>query len=109
MKIKLKQTCGACPEAYDVFLPDNTYIGYLRLRWGSFTATVDSHEDYTHPDYTRVVRYSNWDKNPVGDGMFEDSEREYFLTAGVAALHKHYLETFFETTYLEKFELEVVY
>jgi hypothetical protein len=32
----LEQTCIACPEQYDVYL-DNSYVGYLRLRYGRFT------------------------------------------------------------------------
>jgi hypothetical protein len=35
--IELRETCGACPEAYDVFF-DGEYVGYLRLRHGSFRA-----------------------------------------------------------------------
>lgn len=34
--LDFEQTCGACPEQYDVLLR-GCKVGYLRLRYGSFT------------------------------------------------------------------------
>ena len=34
---KLVQTCGACPEQYDVYEGDEE-VGYMRLRHGHFHA-----------------------------------------------------------------------
>ena len=82
---ELVQTCGACPEQYDVFLHDNQ-IGYLRLRHGSFTA------DY--PDAGGSLVYS---ASPNGDGIFEDAEREFYITQAVMAIlnaHKSHLDMF---------------
>lgn len=74
---KLVQTCGACPEQYDVHLnydeetgstedgDGNTCIGYMRLRHGYFYA-----------EYRGVVVYS---ANTKGDGCFEWDERECHL------------------------------
>lgn len=78
---KLVMTCGACPEQYDVFYR-NQQIGYLRLRHGNFTA------DY--PDVSGELVYQ---ASPKGDGIFEDSEREIYLTSAVACLLvKHYFK-----------------
>lgn len=75
---KLVMTCFACPEQYDVYYND-TQIGYLRLRHGTFTA------DY--PDCGGEQVYT---AHPVGDGIFEDNEREYYLTNAIKELlHKH--------------------
>lgn len=39
------QTCGACPEQYDVFDTDGNYIAYVRLRWGFLSATSSANFD----------------------------------------------------------------
>lgn len=70
----LRMTCRAIPEQYDVFR-DGRKIGYLRLRWGEFTASVHPGDD--HPVY---------EAEPKGYGEFEDDEREGYLTAAVRAL-----------------------
>ena len=74
---KLIMTCYVCPEQYDVFLGDRQ-IGYLRLRWGHFTA------DY--PDVGGELVY----EAGLGDGFagsFETiEERQTHLTAAVKAL-----------------------
>lgn len=80
----LKETCGACPEQYDVFLEDENFekkqVAYLRLRYGRFRADV--------PDCGGETVYS---ANPDGDGMFEDYERKYYLTKAIIAVDS-YLE-----------------
>ena len=70
--LKLVQTCGACPEAYDVSYEGN-YIGYLRLRHGCFAARNNVDE----------VVYS---AHPRGDGIFEYDERSKYLAEGLVAL-----------------------
>lgn len=77
-KYRLEQTCGACPEQYDVLLNGNI-VGYLRLRHGSFTAEAPYCGGKT------VYR-----ANPDGDGIFEDHERYYFLSEAVGAIDAHY-------------------
>ena len=69
----LQLTCSACPEQYDVFC-DSRKVGYLRLRYGSFTV------DY--PDCLGELLLHEY---PDGDGMFENYERLPFL---VKALRK---------------------
>lgn len=72
--LDLVQTCGACPEQYDV-----TYkykeAGYLRLRHGFFTVQ--------YPDASGKIIYS---AEPEGDGIFRDDERDYYLTMAKMAL-----------------------
>jgi hypothetical protein len=70
--VELRQTCGACPEQYDAYL-DGAYFGYFRLRHGYFRV-----ED--------VTGKTVYDAHPQGDGLFEEHEREKFLTEGVNAL-----------------------
>ena len=68
------QTCGACPEQYDVF-DNGRRVGYMRLRHGSFT--VDC------PDACGLCVLSG---HPVGDGIFAEDEREYWLGKGLEAI-----------------------
>jgi hypothetical protein len=78
---RLKQTCGACPEQYDVFL-EGQQIGYLRLRHGHFRVY--------YPDYMsdEIV----YQASPDGDGVFEYNERSFYLTNAVEALLKRHTE-----------------
>lgn len=71
MKLRLVQTCEACPEQYDVYL-DEEEIGYLRLRHGTFRA-----------DYRGETVYVG---SPRGDGTFKDDEREEYLNRGCRAI-----------------------
>lgn len=72
--ITLNQTCGACPEQYDVFYAGDQ-IGYLRLRHGHYTAHVHNHRG-------EVV----YEADTEGDGMFEPHERRFEIEAGVRAI-----------------------
>lgn len=60
----LKQTCGGCPESYNVYHNDE-YVGHLRLRNGIFTAYFQDRATYQ--------------VTTIGDGIFESEEREYHL------------------------------
>jgi hypothetical protein len=71
MKLRLIQTCGACPEQYDVYLGDEE-IGYMRLRHGHFRA-----------EYKRTIVYS---ASTVGDGLFEQEERKRHLNLACKAI-----------------------
>jgi len=73
----LEQTCGACPEQYDVW-KGGKQVGYMRLRWGSFRVDLgDCGGETVYQD-------------DVGDGWsgsFRDTEeRERQLRMGVHAL-----------------------
>ena len=77
MEIKgytLVETCGACPEQYDVF-KDGKLVGYLRLRHGVFTV------DYPDSGGTEIYRAA-----PRGDGAFEYEERDTYLTRAIQAI-----------------------
>lgn len=70
----LIQTCGACPEQYDVF-QDGRLIGYLRLRHGHFRAHYGS-------IWGPVV----YEAQTRGDGAFEPDEREFHLEQAKTAI-----------------------
>ena len=74
---RLEQTCGACPEQYNVFL-GNEQVGYLRLRHGYFYASV--------PDCSDNIVYEAYTK---GDGMFLNEERLYHLTKAIEAIDNY--------------------
>ena len=71
---KLKLTCSACPEQYDVF-KDDKIVGYLRLRHGHFSVE--------YPDCGGELVY---EAQPKGDGIFEDDERDKYLTNAINAI-----------------------
>ena len=69
-ELDFRQTCGACPEQYDVYDMSNKQVGYVRLRWGHLTA------DYS-PRGKLVYEFSFEDG---WLGTFPDeSERAYHL------------------------------
>lgn len=71
MKIKLIQTCGACPEQYDGYLGEEK-IAFLRLRHGRFRA-----------EYKNTVVYT---ASTNGDGCFDENERDLHLNAACKAI-----------------------
>jgi len=74
--IRLVQTCSSCPEQYDAFDGDKQ-VGYLRLRHGCFRV-----------DYPSCGGETIYEASPVGDGMFEDDERDYYLKFAVDAIER---------------------
>lgn len=74
----LKQTCLACPEQYDMLDKEGNTVGYFRLRHGHFRVE--------YPDCGGKEVFS---ASPDGDGLFENYEREYYLTLGyLSVLHE---------------------
>ena len=73
--MRLEQTCGACPEQYDVYDNDDQLVGYLRLRHGHFVAR--------YPGVGGEVVY---EAHPQGDGIFEPDERDYHLERAKVAI-----------------------
>ena len=71
---ELTQTCGACPEQYDV-TKGGIQVGYLRLRHGYFSVE--------YPDCGGKEVYS---AQPKGDGIFESEERAFYLHNAIAAI-----------------------
>ena len=74
---------GACPEQYDVYMPHPSsqlvaycqQVAYYRLRHGEFTVEV--------PDCGGEVIYR---ANPIGDGIFDRSERFHYLAKAMQLL-----------------------
>jgi hypothetical protein len=76
--IKLRETCGMCPEQYDAYV-DGKQVGYLRLRHGQFR--VDC------PDCGDVTIF---EAEPNGDGIFDDDEREGYLLQAKQAIAEYW-------------------
>jgi len=78
-RIKLVQTCGACPEQYDVYI-DGEKLGYMRLRHGYFRA-----------EYCGEVVFEGY---PRGDGCFDVEEKTLWLNRACSAIfEKHNLSS----------------
>lgn len=71
---RLYQTCGGCPEQYDVWR-HGQQCGYLRLRHGYFRA-----------DYPQCGGETVFEAEPRGDGVFEPEERQDWLQQAIAAI-----------------------
>lgn len=69
----LDQTCCVCPEQYDVY-KDGEQVGYLRLRHGWFRADLEPSRQTVYEGY------------PKGDGIFDDCERDFYLTEAIKAI-----------------------
>ena len=67
--LSLEMTCNACPEQYNVFYGLEK-VGYIRLRHGHLSVSC--------PDSKGEVVFASIE--PLGDGMFAESERDYFLS-----------------------------
>ncbi|MGE3921087.1 MAG: hypothetical protein AB7F64_09205 [Gammaproteobacteria bacterium] len=76
----LFRTCIACPEQYDVTYYDSQ-VAYLRLRHGNFTVSC--------PDVGGDLIYK---ASPKGDGIFDDSEREFYLRRALTAIREWNLQ-----------------
>lgn len=82
MEIKglfFKKTCAACPEQYDV-LKDGKQVGYVRLRHGCLRVDAPDCDDQT-------ILYSD---DVIGDGVFEESEREQWLNTIADKINEYY-------------------
>jgi len=90
MTLKLVRTCWACPEQYDVFAENGNQIGYLRLRHGNFRVWCPNALD-------EMVYHAE----PKGDGIFDNDEREFYLTEAIKAIQRHYKITETGFYYLE--------
>lgn len=69
--IELIESCGACPESYDVF-HKGEYIAHFRLRHGRFAIWDET---------VGIEVYSTTDVQ--GDGVFEYDERDPMLSQAV--------------------------
>jgi len=84
--IELTCTCSAFPEQYDAFVRDRL-VGYLRLRHGHFTVR--------YPNFEGEIIY---EVHSLGGGIFNDSEREFYLDTAKKAIWKkdHENNSFFK-------------
>lgn len=81
---EFRETCGACPEQYDVYL-DGEQVGYVRLRWGCLRC------DY--PDVGKQTIYC-YDFDDGWQGCFDDYEqREYHLDLIAKAIYNRIYES----------------
>lgn len=78
MKVELRETCEACPEAYNAYI-NGEIVGHLRLRWGNFTVTYGTGE---------LVYSAN---PPRSQGIFDGKERDFYLNLGCRALIDAYI------------------
>ena len=77
-KLNFIETCGACPEQYDVF-KGGRQVGYVRLRWGTVTCDF--------PDCRGDTIYSH-SFDDGWKGCFDSSEeRETYLNRIATAIH----------------------
>lgn len=80
--LDFKQTCGACPEQYDVF-KDEKQVGYVRLRWGDLSCR--------YPDYEGDEIYSESFQDAWKGCFDDDNERNKYLLI-IANELNNYLE-----------------
>ena len=80
--LDFKQTCGACPEQYDVF-KGKKQVGYVRLRRGNLTC------DY--PDHMGNEIYSESFQDAWKGCFDDDNERNKYLLI-IANELNNYLE-----------------
>ena len=78
-ELTLTQTCGACPEQYDLVDRSGKCFAYFRLRNGYFTVKC--------PDVGGDWVYG---ARPDGDGCFMPYEREEYLNDAIQAVKQHY-------------------
>lgn len=75
--LKFVQTCGACPEQYDVFKGEEQ-VGYVRLRWGHMAVTA--------PNYDGELVYEHFFRDGI-QGFFDSpEEREFYLAKANEAI-----------------------
>lgn len=75
--IKLICTSAACPEQYTAVDSEGKEVGYLRLRHGNFRV-----------DYPNCGGKTIYQSKTIGDGIFNDDERELELKAAISAIRK---------------------
>lgn len=74
----LEETCGACPESWNVYTEEDGYLGYLYVRHGSYTVwDTGDNQVYCNRDIK-------------GDGLFDYDEREHYMKIGCVKLYNTY-------------------
>jgi hypothetical protein len=86
----LIETCGACPEQYEVFdKRKGTRVAYFRLRHGEFYAALTGPpEGPQHPSIDFEILDHFYEAEPNGDGRFFDDERDKYLTEACRLLRE---------------------
>lgn len=72
--LELKLTCPAMPEQYEVF-KDGKQVAYYRLRHGAFRV-----------DYPECMEETIYEAQPMGDGIFCDNERLFYMNEAMKAV-----------------------
>ncbi len=87
--MRLHQTCGACPEQYDVY-HGKKRVGYLRLRHGYFTAEYLDvvEEEYVRSTHLGIFGELVYEAQTKGDGSFHEDERGFHLDKAIGALQE---------------------
>lgn len=78
------ETCGACPEQYDVYL-EGDQVGYVRLRWGTLRC------DY--PDVGGEMIYEHDFDEAYAGCFYSDDQRDYHLDLIAKALYNRIYES----------------
>lgn len=83
------ETCGACPEQYDVFI-EGKQVGYVRLRW--------AHLRCEYPDVGgREVYSHSWGGKSGLDGYLgefpSNEEREFHLERIAEILYNEFMKS----------------
>ena len=80
--LNFHQTCSACPEQYDVYDENNSYIGYVRLRWGELRA------DYID-EYQGIEEEVFFEKLDDFQGNFiNEEQRSHYLNEIATVLNE---------------------
>ena len=82
--MKLVQTCGACPEQYDVLDDAGKTVGYLRLRWSCFTADYLPTGDLNGDE--ELVYEATIDDSGLSGAFSTEEQRREHLTRALAAI-----------------------
>lgn len=77
-----RMTCGACPEAYDLYLGEE-WVGYVRYRHGRLTAQSTATDDRPCV-FARTLSEHD-------DGVLQEFQRRIFFPAIEAAIYNHRL------------------
>ena len=88
---RLKLTCFACPECWEIYDSESIQVGYLRLRHGTCTVHF--------PDYGGEMIYSAY---TIGDGIFDPDERMLHLRKAVEAIQNETVNVIFSALDYDK-------
>lgn len=77
--IEFHETCGACPEAYDVRIGEKN-IGWIKLRYGHLLAFFYVERSEEHPWGEETIFHHNFDDAWKGTFGADDAAKDHFLS-----------------------------